>query len=197
MPTTIDWPDSLPFTSYRLDLISRTRTGGPSISGVEQVLAPLSSIWRLNASVQLSSDAQVRAFRAFRAQVQGRYNRVKFQLDAVAKIQATASALANSPGSATAGAIVGATSVAVNKATLGLLAGHWVTINNRLYEVVADTLGAITIQPPLRDVVTTADAIHTAPYFIGRAATDEAFALPVDRIGHAALSLQFVEAFDV
>lgn len=197
MPSTIDWPTSLPFAAYRLDLVSRTRTGGVAISGVEQVLSPLASVWQLSATVNLGSAESVRTFRAFRAGVQGRLNRVKFQLDQIAETHATAAALANSPAPVTASGAVGDVTLSVNKGSTGLLAGHWVTIKDRLYEVVSDATGTIDVYPALRDAITTSDVVYTAPHFIGRAVDDATYTLPIGPAGHASLNLQFVEAFDL
>lgn len=74
MPTIIDLA-GLPI-SDRTDpiLVPNTRSGGQSISGMEQVISPLTARWQWRVILPINTVARARAWRATLAKLDGRFN---------------------------------------------------------------------------------------------------------------------------
>lgn len=61
-------------------LMSMTRSGGMSINGFEQIVSPLSSRWEWSISIPIFNSIHMRAYRAFLAQMQGRFNYARIRV---------------------------------------------------------------------------------------------------------------------
>jgi hypothetical protein len=72
---------SLPITD-RTDprLVSNTRSGGAAINGQEQIISPLSAVWKWTINLPLNNDTRVRGWRMLRHQLQGRWNYVRIRV---------------------------------------------------------------------------------------------------------------------
>lgn len=76
MPTIIDLSQPI---SDRTDpiLVPNTRSGGTSIAGTEQVISPLTSIWRWRIVLPINTVGRARAWRATVAKLDGRFNYIR------------------------------------------------------------------------------------------------------------------------
>jgi hypothetical protein len=74
MPEIIDMA-GLPI-SDRTDpmLMANTRSGGVAINSMEQVVSPLTSIWRWRIVLPINTQARARSWRAIAARLDGRFN---------------------------------------------------------------------------------------------------------------------------
>lgn len=80
MPEIIDMA-GLPI-SDRTDplLVPNTRSGGVAINGVEQVVSPLTSIWKFRAVLPINTVARARAWRATVAKMDGQFNYIRLRV---------------------------------------------------------------------------------------------------------------------
>src|SRR5688572_28020353 len=80
-PEIIEWPGNLRI-SDRTDpqLRFNTRSGGMSLSGVEQIVSPLSSVWVWRAAVPIFNKGQARALRVVKSTIKGAYNYLKIRV---------------------------------------------------------------------------------------------------------------------
>lgn len=181
MPAIIDFPPNLRIT-HREDphLAFNTRSGGRAISGIEQVISPLSSHWRWRVSVPITDKVSARSFRAIKTQLQGRFNYLRMRVcdqyrvtrksvgawgpdhtpydsGGVFHSDGTGFYPAQPNSALLAAADIGATSILLNAESLelGMSAGVFFSINNWLYQVdnweVADGVMTVQFSPPLRE----------------------------------------------
>lgn len=77
MPSIIDLT-GLPI-SDRTDprLVANTRSGGVSLAGTEQIVSPLSSVWKWRIILPINTVARARSWRSINAQLDGRYNYIR------------------------------------------------------------------------------------------------------------------------
>lgn len=61
-------------------LLQNTRSGGMSISGIEQVVSPLTSIFKWSLTLPLNTVGRVRSFRAIMARLEGRGNYLRTRI---------------------------------------------------------------------------------------------------------------------
>lgn len=80
MPEIIDMA-GLPI-SDRTDpiLVANTRSGGMAINSMEQVVSPLTSLWKFRAVLPINTVARARAWRATVAKMEGRFNYLRFRV---------------------------------------------------------------------------------------------------------------------
>lgn len=73
MPTIIDLAQPI---SDRTDpiLVPNTRSGGVSLNGMEQVISPLTAIWKWRVVLPINTARRARAWRTVSAQLDGRFN---------------------------------------------------------------------------------------------------------------------------
>jgi len=73
MPTIIDLAQPI---SDRTDpiLVPNTRSGGTALNGMEQVVSPMTSIWKWRVVLPINTVGRARAWRAVNAQLDGRFN---------------------------------------------------------------------------------------------------------------------------
>lgn len=80
MPEIIDMA-GLPI-SDRTDpiLVPNTRSGGMAINSMEQVISPLTSLWKFRAVLPINTVGRARAWRATLAKMEGRFNYLRFRI---------------------------------------------------------------------------------------------------------------------
>ncbi len=73
MPSIIDLAQPI---SDRTDplLVPNTRSGGVALNGMEQVISPLTSIWKWRIILPINTVGRARAWRAVNAKLKGRFN---------------------------------------------------------------------------------------------------------------------------
>jgi len=73
MPAIIDLAQPI---SDRTDpiLVPNTRSGGTAINGIEQVISPLTAIWKWRIVLPINTEGRARAWRATLAKLDGRFN---------------------------------------------------------------------------------------------------------------------------
>jgi len=178
--------------------MERSKSGGASLSGVEQVVTG-EPIWSLAGEVQIATEAQELNLNAIRSLLRGRANRCRVDLAAVTLVPNPDTLPATT--TLTSAAALRATSIEIDTTSLTIadLLGCWINVGDWLHEVAAVDAGTdtLTINPPLRAAADNGATVTlTAPVFIGRAASDDMLALPANLIGHGSVAVQFIEAFD-
>lgn len=68
----IDWPAALPPRRVDFTPANQSRSGGPSMSGSEQITVSPAGIWKASVTVTIRGEASNLAVRAFVAQMEGR-----------------------------------------------------------------------------------------------------------------------------
>jgi len=58
-------------------LVPNTRGGGTAINGLEQIVSPLTSIWKWRIVLPINNAGRARSWRAINAQLDGRFNMLK------------------------------------------------------------------------------------------------------------------------
>jgi len=75
MPDIIDLPGNLSIGDRNdPQLIATTRSGGVTLSGIEQIISPLTQRWVWSVNIRIRREDQARSLRVVLAQLQGRYN---------------------------------------------------------------------------------------------------------------------------
>lgn len=126
----ITWPSDLAPSSGSPELRSATRSGGRSVSGVEQRVTTGASYWEISYSFDLFDRAKVNAWRAFVARL-----RDGEEVDVKLFDMYRAGVGASATGALTADAALRATQVSVAASGLAIGAGQHFSIASRLYVV--------------------------------------------------------------
>src|SRR5262245_36852647 len=71
-PEPVRWPTTLSVTDVQWQLENKSRSGGPSLSGKEQVVIDPSGRWTLSLTVAVASRGQIECYRALMATLRGR-----------------------------------------------------------------------------------------------------------------------------
>lgn len=81
MVEIIDFPSALTITN-RMDphLVFNTISGDMAFGGIEQVLAPESSVWQWEITIPAFSENQIKALRILRSRAKGRFNYIRIGL---------------------------------------------------------------------------------------------------------------------
>lgn len=160
-------------------LVPISRGGGTSLNGQEQVLSPLTSVWRWKAVLPIHNAGGARSWRAVRAQLKGRWNYLRVRVcdqyrisrasvgatydgkqvpysDGAFHSDGTGFKLAQPNAPLLVPAARGATSISLPASafTGAMSAGLFFSIDDRLYVVTDwEQDGAalnLTFEPPLR-----------------------------------------------
>lgn len=199
MVEVIPFPDTLSIVDRTDPFLEQfNRSGGLAINGQEQIASALASRWSFTFSANIRDLADVRSFRRFASQVEGRYNYVEVAICDRARISrkmvgavdadvtfssgggfsdGTTFAAAQPTSPVAVDGVEGDTTLTFDAGPLNgaMTAGVFVTIAGWLYvvedwELSEDGLTiAATINPPLRRAVTAdVDEVEFYARFIGR-----------------------------
>jgi hypothetical protein len=222
VPNIIDWPASLrPRGGAGFTLNERSRSGGMSLSGIEQVIGTGAAAWTYEASIDLRSRSSILAFRGLIAALDGRAGVVRVTHCDMDRSPRFVSGLGASLGSTfstgatfATGARFGNTraSMPVNSAAAGattitatiptswiLVPGHRIGIAEGLYEVRSvsrvDTTVTLTIRPGLRAAIGAgAYIVLDKPSCLMRLDADAASRVELDLGRFGAASVRMTEA---
>lgn len=213
----IVWPALLTPRSIRFMIDARSRSGGVSLVGVEQIIASSGGVWRATlGGIPVVTQAKRLAWRALEAQIQGRANEVLvpvFCLDQPVMIDGIthsddtlfSDASGYSQGAVTA-VFASAAALRATEITLTVLGGtvqpgqYFSVGQGRLYLIgsLVSTAGddsTFQIWPPLREAVLIgADANFASPQCRMRLASDDAMSAEFDLGRFASPSVEFIEA---
>lgn len=227
---TIQWPiKTLAPSDIAVDLIYATRSPGDPWDGRRQIQTALVSEWRLSMTIPLGSEERVRAFRAMKTVLKGRYTAINIPICDPYRVRRTDAgwptpvgpgipfsdeALFSDdsgwayPDITTTVAIAGSegdAEIAIEVDSIGdtLGAGHRFSINDFLYEVPFDGVGArvsdrrtFSIAPELRaDVAVGAEVRIGRPIIRARLADDLSGAGALHLGKFASPTMEFVEVF--
>jgi hypothetical protein len=199
------------------ELVMNSRSGGVSLAGTEQIISALSGQWKFAVTIPIYSKVQARAWRAFRAKLQGRFNFIEIKVADAYRISRreigawnhdnntphsddsmysdiTGHALAQPNAPLLADVAEGATSITISAAVLGgaLVSGVFFSIDGWLYLVkdfsVAAGIATIENDPPLRKAQVAGDIVDFDAKFIGRLDADS---VPLDLAGGKYGAIQF------
>lgn len=222
MPTIVDLAQPI---SDRSDphLIYNSRGGGAALNGVEQVISPLTAVWRWDCIVPVNNAARARSIRVVKSKLMGRFNYLRTRIcdryritrrdvgavydgssvpygDGAFHSDGTGFALAQPATSMLVAAARSATSIVVLGSPLagGMTAGVFFSINDYLYQVEEwETDGVamnIVFSPPLRAAAEEGDTVDFDAKAIWSLEADDTGHLDL-RIGRfGAVQLKLVEA---
>lgn len=184
MPDIIDLPGNLSIGD-RTDpqLISNARSGGVSISGIEQIISPLSQRWVWRATIPIHRKDQARSLRVVLAQLQGRFNYLRARICDQYRISrremgafpfkgsvphSDGAYFSDGAGYALAGGTAypagnrppGVRTLTVVPSDLPIVSGVFFSINSWLYVVENYEDGEITFSPPLREPLSTESELN-------------------------------------
>ncbi|MDP2358024.1 MAG: hypothetical protein Q8M31_18435 [Beijerinckiaceae bacterium] len=212
----IVWPSLLTPRGIRFTFDARTRSGGVSITGAEQIAASNGGFWRASLiGIPVVSQQKRHAWRALEAQIQGRTNDVLvpvFSIDQpvmIGGIPHSDEALF-SDGSGysqrdisavfTSGAALRATEITLTVLGATVQPGQYFSVGTGRLHLIASLLEVdgdditIRIWPPLREPVEEgADADFSAPKCRMKLATDNEMAAEFDLGRFASPTVEFVE----
>jgi hypothetical protein len=202
MTPALQWDASLVPTKVRFHLQNTSRSGGPSLTGHEQIVASVSARWTAQLTVPLRGPG-VLAWRALTAGLRGRAgavlvpacegSRAPWPVDAYGRRQAAIEFRVASS------AALGDTALTLTRvAGSALLPGMMFSIGERLYAVTAVGGGpdafAVAIAPGLRAAAFAGQLAEFArPVCRMRLASDDEGAADIDLGRHATVSASFVE----
>lgn len=200
-------------------LVPNTRSGGIALNGVEQVISPLSSVWKWTAHLPIHNAATARSWRSTRAQLEGRWNYLRMRIcdryrisrrdvgatdpgpvpysDGAFHSDGTGFKLAQPNAPILSAALAGATQIVISAPEFGgaMSAGLFFSINDRLY-IVTDWEQdgdeyAVTFKPGLRAAVDEGDTADFDAKAIWRLETDDEgrMDLRVGRFGSVQINL--------
>lgn len=222
MPSIIDLAQPI---SDRSDpqLIYNSRGGGPALNGVEQVISPLTAVWRWSCIIPVNNDARARSIRAVKSRLQGRFNYLRtrvcdryrlsrgdigatFNGDSVlfegdvSFSDGSGFALAQPATELLSPAMLNSTTIVVLASPLAgaISAGVFFSINDWLYQVddweVDGAAINITFSPPLREAAVEGDTVDFDAKAIWTLEQDDTGMLDL-RLGRfGAVELKLVEA---
>lgn len=223
MPDFVEFPPNLRITD-RSDpmLMPNTRSGGPGLSGDEQILSPLSARWEWRATVIVRNTVDARSLRVVKSTLQGRYGYLRVKLcdrsritrrdigavdpaagvtysDGTLFSDGTGFSLAEPSAPIMAAAAAGASQITVLASAFAgaITAGVFFSINDWLHQVEAweedGSNYVLTIAPALREAVTTSDEADFSGRSIWQVMADDVGDIAL-RLGRTgAVELQLVE----
>ena len=213
----IVWPALLTPRSIRFTIDARSRSGGVSLVGTEQIVASSGGVWRATlGAIPVMTRTKRHAWRALEGQIQGRVNEVLvpvFSIDQPVMIGGIphsddtlfSDESGYSQGEVTA-TFAAAAALRATQITLTVLGGtvqpgqYFSVGQGRLHVIsyLVDTDGddiTVKIWPPLREaVLEDADANFASPKCRMRLTTDDAMAAEFDLGRFASPSVEFIEA---
>lgn len=81
MPDIVDLPGNLAIGDRNdPQLIATTRSGGVTLSGIEQIISPLTQRWVWSVNIRIRRKDQARSLRVVLAQLQGRYGYLRMRI---------------------------------------------------------------------------------------------------------------------
>jgi hypothetical protein len=217
----ITWPVCILVpASVSFEPLARSRSGGPSLSGSEQVVTSGAGIWTATlGDINIRNATQIRLWRAIAGALEGMAGTVLIPIYDGSRAPTTQQAdplphsddSLFSDGSGYAGNTVVATvapaALRATQLTITVGSGHEIkagqhfSIGQRCYRIVRVTatgtpgVSTVKVWPPLREAVSTATlANFDQPVCLMRLAQDDGMALSLDlwRLGRPSVS--FVEA---
>lgn len=182
-------------------LVPNTRSGGPALNGAEQIISPLSSVWKWTAHLPINNAARARSWRLTRALLDGRWNYLRTRIcdryrigrsdigavgdgpvpysDGAFHSDGTGFKLAQPNAPILAPATRDATTIVISAPELGgaMSAGLFFSINDRLH-IVTDWEQdgdeyQVTFKPGLRAAVDEGDTADFDAKAIWRLETDD------------------------
>jgi hypothetical protein len=177
--TAIAWPTAIWPVEDTMQVVARSRSGGASLSGIEQIVSSNAARWEARYVVPLIGADVIRRWNAFLAKVQGRVNTVLVPEVGVQSrpfpVGAPATLVSTVGGSYAAGAV--SINILIGKLSSGTLAplleGYRIAVRNRLHVLTSVAQNAdlapttfypngaqswtVGIWPPTRAALTTAD----------------------------------------
>jgi hypothetical protein len=214
----IVWPALLTPRSIEFMFDSRSRSGGPTLTGVEQIVGSSGGLWRARlVSIPVVSDVKRKVWRALEAQIQGRTNEVLVPVFNIDNPGLVIGGITHSDGSTfsddtgysqsevtaefSSAAALRATEITLTVTNGTIEPGHYFSVGlGRLYTVAALVSEAgsnvtVNIWPPLREAALQgAPAEFCNPTCRMRLASDDGMKAEFELGRFASPSVDFVEA---
>lgn len=222
MPDIIEWPAMLkPRAGSGFTLDERSRTGGRSLSGIEQIIGTGSAMWMYEASLDLRKPGTILAWRGLVAALDGRLGIVRIphcDMDRTPRFLsglpkalgstfstgatfATGARFGNTRASMPVDtAAVGATTITATVPTNWLLVpGHRIGIGEGLYEIRSvsrsGTAATLTIRPGLRAAIGSgAYIVLDKPTCLMRLTADMASKVELELLRFGSATVRMAEA---
>lgn len=207
-------------TDPQLDF--HTRSGGVALNGAEQIVSPLSSVWRFRAVFPIVTKPQARAIRVLKSKLQGRFNFVRLRIcdrygisrrdvgawypesdvshsDGAYFSDGSGYSLAPPTSPVTSAGAAGDLTLTVRASDFNdaMSSGVFFSVNDWLYQVdnweLVGTDYVMEISPPLREAVAIDDIADFDPKCLWRLDTDLEGSLDLQIGKFGAVTLSLVE----